>query len=274
MYRNLGAVHMDGPGQDPEAFHANKRHADGGEVDHKGAVNLGVNLVKASIEGVISSTAQAYRGGLRVITPENRAELSNVRQWAAPTVNNGVVVTLDGTSAWTVTGTSYITMAIPGLALTLRCKPQHADIRTGFRGNGCIRRSVNPPAAQWDAVWYGVRRLEEMDGKKGCGIWISDADGGLSCPCGSAKPALGVPGVCHQWLYDEYRYAADHLGGDRVRRDTGRRVFGDYGFWQCREFFDAPGHFFFRESAGHEPGCGKNALFCGSCICDRNNPST
>lgn len=110
MYRNLGAVRMDGLGQDPETFRANSEHAAGGQgVDHKGAVNLGVNLVNSSVEGVVSSASQAYREGLHVITPENRAELSNVRQWATPTVNNGVVVTLDKTSAWTVTGTSYIT---------------------------------------------------------------------------------------------------------------------------------------------------------------------
>lgn len=35
--------------------------------------------------------------------------MSNITQTAAPTVNNGVIVSLDRTSRWTVTGTSYIT---------------------------------------------------------------------------------------------------------------------------------------------------------------------
>ena len=36
-------------------------------------------------------------------------ELGNIRQWAQPTVNNGVCVSLDKDSVWIVTGTSYIT---------------------------------------------------------------------------------------------------------------------------------------------------------------------
>lgn len=77
--------------------------------DNRGPKNLGVALRGTKLEGVISSAKQAYRDGLTVIREDNRLELSNIRQWAAPTVNNGVVVDMDGESVWTVTGTSYIT---------------------------------------------------------------------------------------------------------------------------------------------------------------------
>jgi hypothetical protein len=71
--------------------------------------NLGVNLKSATLTGQISSATQSYREGLKEITVDNWQDLSNITQKAAPTVNNGVVVTLDSKSAWQVTGTSYIT---------------------------------------------------------------------------------------------------------------------------------------------------------------------
>ena len=77
--------------------------------DLKGAMNLGVNLKNTTVTGVISSASQAYREGLYYITSENMDELANVTQTAAPAVNNGVVVTLDASSVWNVTGTSYLT---------------------------------------------------------------------------------------------------------------------------------------------------------------------
>ncbi len=77
--------------------------------DNRGPKNLALTLRDTKIEGIISSAKQAYRDGLTVIREDNRLELSNIRQWAAPTVNNGVIVDLDSASVWTVTGTSYIT---------------------------------------------------------------------------------------------------------------------------------------------------------------------
>jgi hypothetical protein len=68
-----------------------------------------MNLKGTKITGVISAASQAYREGLTLILEDNRLELSNVTQAAAPVINNGVVITLDEKSAWTVTGTSYIT---------------------------------------------------------------------------------------------------------------------------------------------------------------------
>ena len=77
--------------------------------DLRGPKNLGLELTGTTIEGVISSATQKYRDGLTVIVEDNRMELTNITQTAAPTVNNGVVVTLDAASAWVVTGTSYVT---------------------------------------------------------------------------------------------------------------------------------------------------------------------
>lgn len=71
--------------------------------------NLGLTLVDTTITGVISSATQHYREGLTLIDESNRREMSNITQKAAPTVNNGVIVSLDHTSRWIVTGTSYIT---------------------------------------------------------------------------------------------------------------------------------------------------------------------
>ncbi len=77
--------------------------------DLRGPKNLGLELTATHIEGMISSATQQYRDGLKVITEDNRMELTNVTQTPAPAVNNGVVVTLDSASSWQVTGTSYIT---------------------------------------------------------------------------------------------------------------------------------------------------------------------
>ena len=77
--------------------------------DNSGPKNLGITVKNASIEGIISSAVQYYREGLTEITEANRIELGNITQAAAPTVNNGVVLSLDSKSRWVVTETSYIT---------------------------------------------------------------------------------------------------------------------------------------------------------------------
>ena len=77
--------------------------------DNRTPKNLELNLKNTQLTGIVSSALQAYRDGVTEITEKNRMELSNVTQTAAPTVNNGVIVSLDENSTWTVTDTSYIT---------------------------------------------------------------------------------------------------------------------------------------------------------------------
>lgn len=77
--------------------------------DHRGPKNLGLALKNARVTGCISAAGQAYRDGVTSITEENRLELSNVRQWAQEPVNNGVCVSLDEASVWTVTGDCWLT---------------------------------------------------------------------------------------------------------------------------------------------------------------------
>ena len=78
----------------------------------QGVKNLDVRFTNAHLEGVISSACQKWADGVTKINGDNHHELNNITQWAAPTVNNGVIVTLDASSSWTVTGTSYITKLV------------------------------------------------------------------------------------------------------------------------------------------------------------------
>ncbi len=103
--------------------------------------NLGLILRDTTITGVISSATQKYRDGLTLIDESNRREMSNITQTAAPTVNNGVIVSLDRTSHWIVTGTSYITAlelapdavieAADGKALTVTLDGQEIQLAPG-----------------------------------------------------------------------------------------------------------------------------------------------
>ena len=81
----------------------------GHDKDLRGPKNMLIELKNTRVEGIISSAAQSYREGVKVINQANRLELSNITQTAAPTVNNGVIVRMDRFSSWLVTGTSYIT---------------------------------------------------------------------------------------------------------------------------------------------------------------------
>ena len=99
------------PADAPDAAHGGD-HPDphmGHDADLRGPKNLLIELKNTRVEGIISSAAQSYREGVKVINQANRLELSNITQTAAPTVNNGVIVRMDRFSTWLVTGTSYIT---------------------------------------------------------------------------------------------------------------------------------------------------------------------
>lgn len=81
------------------------------EYDKKlrGPKNLALNLKNTRVEGAISSASQTYREGLTWIDEYARLELSNITQKPAPTINNGVIVSLDNDSTWIVTETCYLT---------------------------------------------------------------------------------------------------------------------------------------------------------------------
>ena len=119
--------------------------------DHRGPKNLGVTLANASVTGIISAAGQAYKDGLTRITEENRLEMSNVRQWAQPPVNNGVCVSLDEKSLWCVTGECWLTAldlavgarleAPAGKTLTMRVDGAETPVASG-RYTGVIHLSV------------------------------------------------------------------------------------------------------------------------------------
>ncbi len=97
----VGLVSFSGPRGDGEDMPPVK--------DLNGPKNLLLEMRNTQLLGAVSSAKQRYRDGVTEITPENAIELSNVVQWASPTVNNGVIVTMDERSSWTVTETCYIT---------------------------------------------------------------------------------------------------------------------------------------------------------------------
>ena len=119
--------------------------------DHRGPKNLGVTLANASVTGIISAAGQAYKDGLTRITEENRLEMSNVRQWAQPPVNNGVCVSLDEKSLWCVTGECWLTAldlavgarleAPAGKTLTMHVDGAETPVASG-RYTGIIHLSV------------------------------------------------------------------------------------------------------------------------------------
>jgi hypothetical protein len=79
------------------------------ESDQQNVKNLDLKFVNAKVKGVISTARAAYKKGLAVIDGSNFEELSSVTQTAHEPVNNGVIVSFDKGSVWTVTGTSYLT---------------------------------------------------------------------------------------------------------------------------------------------------------------------
>jgi hypothetical protein len=76
-------------------------------LDKPQAKNLALFFRDTQVTGVISAATAKHR--VSQITKYNREEIGEVLLTPAPAVNNGVSVILDGSSAWTVTGTSYLT---------------------------------------------------------------------------------------------------------------------------------------------------------------------
>lgn len=68
--------------------------------------NMALTFTDTKITGTISAATAKHR--VEKITKYNREEIGEVNLAAAPAVNNGVSVILEGNSLWTVTGTSYL----------------------------------------------------------------------------------------------------------------------------------------------------------------------
>jgi hypothetical protein len=77
--------------------------------DQQGVKNLDLKFANAKVNGVISAATGAYKEGVVLIDASNKNELSAITQTAHEPVNNGVIVSFDEKSVWTVTGTSYLT---------------------------------------------------------------------------------------------------------------------------------------------------------------------
>ena len=79
------------------------------KTEIRGPKNLALNLRDVRLEGIVSSASFEYEPGLAQIDESTRLELGNITQKAAPTINNGVIVSVDSDSTWVITGISYLT---------------------------------------------------------------------------------------------------------------------------------------------------------------------
>ncbi len=99
---------------DPDATREGPPPMDFGQVrgmgaDLQGAKNVDVSFTNAKVEGLISCATAAYKEGLTKISKENCEELGEITCTPAAPVNNGMIVSLDKNSEWTVTGKCYLT---------------------------------------------------------------------------------------------------------------------------------------------------------------------
>ena len=78
-------------------------------TDLQGAKNVDISFKNAKVEGIISSATAAYRDGVTRIDKSNCEELGEITCTPAAPVNNGMIVSLDRHSEWTVTGKCYLT---------------------------------------------------------------------------------------------------------------------------------------------------------------------
>jgi hypothetical protein len=80
------------------------------EEERQGPRNLDLKFVNTRVKGVISAATAVYQEGIKVIDNYvNGRETDSIIQTAHEPVNNGVILSFDKDSVWTVTGTSYLT---------------------------------------------------------------------------------------------------------------------------------------------------------------------
>jgi len=75
----------------------------------QGVKNLDLKFANAKVNGIISAASESHREGVLVIDEIDSLDLTRVTQTAQEPVNNGVIVSFDNKSVWTVAGTSYLT---------------------------------------------------------------------------------------------------------------------------------------------------------------------
>jgi len=118
--------------------------------------NLGITFDNARITGIISaSNALHYYNGKYYpkIGKDDMMVFNRVINTPGTAVNNGVIVSLNNGSKWTVTGTSYLTKlaldssssvtARKGLGVSMTVNGIKTDIRPGQTYTGAIAVSVN-----------------------------------------------------------------------------------------------------------------------------------
>ncbi|MEU9347053.1 hypothetical protein AB0D74_38215 [Streptomyces sp. NPDC048278] len=122
--------------------------------DFYNAMRTGRNMVlgfdASAVTGVLS--ASASRHAIDTITAAEYAQLGHVTNTARPVVNNGVLVTLTAGSAWTVTGTSYLSRltlsadsavtAPAGSTVSMTVDGEPAAIEPGGDYSGAITLTV------------------------------------------------------------------------------------------------------------------------------------
>lgn len=103
------------------------------------AKNLSLNFNNTKITGVISASTAKH--AIDTITSEEYEELGEVTNTPSVAVNNGVIVSLNNGSTWTVTGNSYLTgititdsskiMALNGYKVTMKVDGVATNIAVG-----------------------------------------------------------------------------------------------------------------------------------------------
>jgi hypothetical protein len=111
---NLLANCRPDPFADPNKAHDGPPPMDFGQIrgmgtDLQGPKNVDISFKNAKVEGLITAASASYRKGLTRIEKENCEDLGDITCTAAAPVNNGVIVSLDRYSEWTVTGKCYLT---------------------------------------------------------------------------------------------------------------------------------------------------------------------
>lgn len=103
------------------------------------AKNLGVTLKNVTYTGCISASISKHR--VPKVSKENCEELGEVVNTPAPVINNGVIVSLDEKTVWTVTSDCYLSSLTiaPGAVINgarLLVEGQEKELKPGtYTGN-------------------------------------------------------------------------------------------------------------------------------------------